>query len=107
MTTTPWIRVARQEEIPHGQIRVFEAGEESIAICRTTTGALFAVEDVCTHDGGPLGEGVLDEYAIECPRHGARFDMRTGAVVCMPAVVPVRTFPVREEAGEVFVQVEG
>lgn len=107
MTSDHWIRISLPETIPPGQVRVVEAGEESIAVCRTLDGALFAVEDLCTHDGGPLGEGTLADFAIECPRHGARFDVRTGAVLCMPAVVPVRTFPIREEAGTLFIQVEG
>ena len=106
MPNTRWIRVADAEEVPAGQIRVFDAGEESVALCRTLRGEVYAVEDVCTHDGGPLGEGDLDEFAIECPRHGARFDVRTGEVLCMPAVVPVRTFPVKEEDGGLFVEVE-
>jgi 3-phenylpropionate/trans-cinnamate dioxygenase ferredoxin subunit len=58
-------------------------------------GRYYAMDDVCTHDGGPLAEGVLDGNEIECPRHGARFDVRTGAVLCMPATAPVPVHEIR------------
>ena len=76
-----------------------------IAICRVD-GKLYAIEDICTHDDGPLGEGFLDGCEIECPRHGARFDVRTGPATRMPAAAPVRTFPLKVEDGEVLVEVE-
>ncbi len=66
-------------------------------------GQYYAIEDVCTHDDGPIGEGELYGYEIECPRHGARFDIRTGAVTRMPAVVPVKWFPTRVEGDEIQV----
>jgi 3-phenylpropionate/trans-cinnamate dioxygenase ferredoxin subunit len=96
-------RVGRLEDFPQGRVRVVLAGEERIAICRVGE-ELYAVEDLCTHDDGPLGEGSLQGTAIECPRHGARFDVRTGEVLRMPAVVPIRTFPVEVRDGEVFVR---
>ena len=65
-------------------------------------GQYYAIEDVCTHDDGPLAEGELYGYEIECPRHGARFDIRTGKVTRMPAVVPVKWFP-RVEGDEIQV----
>ena len=63
-------------------------------------GEFFAVEDVCTHDGGPLGEGKLAGCELICPRHGARFDVRTGDATRMPAFEPVPTYEVRVENGE-------
>ena len=63
----------------------------------------YAIEDVCTHDDGPVAEGELYGYEIECPRHGARFDIRTGAVTRMPAVIPVNWFPTRVENDEIQV----
>ena len=68
-------------------------------------GQFYAVEDVCTHDGGPLGEGKLDGCELICPRHGARFDVRTGAATRMPAIEPVPTYEVRVEDGDVLVEV--
>jgi len=83
---------------------VGEAGDQRIALCNVG-GTIFAIDDVCTHDGGPLGEGELFGSEIECPRHGARFDVRSGRVTRMPAVAPVKTYDVEEEAGGLYVDV--
>jgi len=63
---------------------------------------LYAVEDICTHDGGDLATGELQGYEIECPRHGARFDVRTGAVLCPPAYEPIAKFPVKIEGETIY-----
>ncbi|HEY4685438.1 MAG TPA: non-heme iron oxygenase ferredoxin subunit [Dehalococcoidia bacterium] len=97
-------RVAARSDVPAGRVRVFEVGERSIALANVD-GAFFAIDNLCTHDGGPLGEGTLAGDQVECPRHGARFDVRTGAVRALPAVRPVRTYPVRLEGDEVSVDV--
>jgi 3-phenylpropionate/trans-cinnamate dioxygenase ferredoxin subunit len=68
-------------------------------------GTVYAIEDVCTHDGGELDQGELEGCRIMCPRHGAYFDVTTGAALTLPAILPVETFPVRVEAGEIFVDV--
>jgi 3-phenylpropionate/trans-cinnamate dioxygenase ferredoxin subunit len=102
---TTFVSVAKESDIPEGEVRVVVANGRRVALCRVE-GRLYAVEDVCTHDDGPLGEGRLHGCAIECPRHGARFDVRTGEVLRMPAAYPVRTFPVRIEGGDVRVGVE-
>jgi 3-phenylpropionate/trans-cinnamate dioxygenase ferredoxin subunit len=60
---------------------------------------LYAIDDVCTHDDGPVGEGEVDGFTITCPRHGARFDIRSGKALSLPAVVDVNTYPVREKDG--------
>jgi len=99
------VSVGRADAIPEGEARVFQIGELRLAVCRVE-GAFYAVEDVCTHDDGPLGEGCLRGHEIECPRHGARFDVRTGAVTRMPAAAPVESFDVVEEDGELFVEIE-
>jgi 3-phenylpropionate/trans-cinnamate dioxygenase ferredoxin subunit len=65
-------------------------------------GSIYAIEDVCTHDGGPLDQGELDGACVVCPRHGATFDVRTGAPT-MPAVMPVATFPVEIRGDDVYV----
>jgi len=97
-------RVAARSDVPAGRVRVFEVGERSIALANVD-GDFFAIDNLCTHDGGPLGEGTLAGDQVECPRHGARFDVRTGAVRALPAVRPVRTYPVRLEGDEVSVDV--
>ena len=99
-------RVAESGEIEPGAIRYVEADGQSIALCNVD-GRLYAIADVCTHDGGPLDQGVLDGYLVECPRHGARFDVITGRAVTLPAVRPVRTYRVKVEGGEVLVDPEG
>jgi 3-phenylpropionate/trans-cinnamate dioxygenase ferredoxin component len=66
--------------------------------------SLYAVEDRCTHDGEPLDGGEIESCEIICPRHGARFDLRSGEALTPPAYEPLRTFPVRIEAGRVLVE---
>jgi len=66
-------------------------------------GQYFAIADVCSHDDGPVGEGVLDGYDIACPRHGAQFDVRTGKVLSLPALEDIPAYPVRVVEGEIEV----
>lgn len=99
-----WVATIAAGEVAPGTARVVDAGGRRIAICNTGDG-LYAIDDVCTHDGGPLDQGQLKGHEIECPRHGARFDVVTGRALCLPAVRPVRTYPVRLEGGMVEVDV--
>jgi 3-phenylpropionate/trans-cinnamate dioxygenase ferredoxin subunit len=100
-----WVRIAGAEEIPPGAARTFDVDGRPIAVANVN-GSLYAIDDLCTHDDGPLGDGRVTGYSIECPRHGARFDVRTGAVLRMPAVAPIRTWRVRVEGAEILVEVE-
>jgi 3-phenylpropionate/trans-cinnamate dioxygenase ferredoxin subunit len=100
-----FLPIAAVSEVPPGEVRVFETDFERVAVCNVD-GAFYAIADVCTHDDGPLGEGTLDGASIMCPRHGALFDVRTGAVLRPPAVVPVRTYPVKVEDGQILVEME-
>jgi 3-phenylpropionate/trans-cinnamate dioxygenase ferredoxin subunit len=102
MPNRTWIQVATATEIPEGEARTYDVGPGRVAVARVE-GQLYAVQDLCSHDDGPLGAGNLDGYSIQCPRHGARFDVRTGAVTRMPAVAPIQTFPVMEKDGKVQV----
>jgi 3-phenylpropionate/trans-cinnamate dioxygenase ferredoxin component len=97
-------RVASGADVAPGSVRVFQAGDRSIALCNLD-GSFYAVDNLCTHDNGPLGEGTLYNGTVECPRHGARFDVQTGAVKALPAVRPVRTYPVQIDGDEVSVDV--
>jgi 3-phenylpropionate/trans-cinnamate dioxygenase ferredoxin component len=103
--TKQYVSVTRESEVPEGEVRVYEVGGTRIAVARVA-GKLYAIEDVCTHDDGPLGEGYMEGHEIECPRHGARFDVRTGAVCRMPAAAPVLSFPIKIENGNVLVEIE-
>ena len=87
------LKVANRSELPPGGRTLLEVDGRAIALFNVD-GTFYAIDDVCTHDGGPLAEGDLDGCAIECPRHGARFDVRTGKPLCMPAVEPVATHQV-------------
>ena len=100
-----WVAVGKVDDVPAGGVRVFDTPSGEVAVCNAD-GKFYAIQDVCTHDGGPLGEGILEGCAIECPRHGAQFDIRTGEVLRAPAYLPVRTFPVRIDDGRILVETE-
>jgi 3-phenylpropionate/trans-cinnamate dioxygenase ferredoxin subunit len=95
-------KIGKLEEVPEGQAKVFEVGGRRLAVCHADDG-IFAIDDVCTHDGGPLGEGELNDHQIECPRHGARFDIRSGKAVCLPAVKPVCSYKTEVRNDEIWV----
>jgi len=99
-----FVKVAKTNDVPAGQVKVYQVDGRQIALCNVE-GEFFAIDDVCTHDQGPLGEGELDGYQIECPRHGARFDVKTGRALTLPAVMPVQAYAVRVEGDDVEVQV--
>ena len=99
-----WIDVAPAAEFPSGEVRVVSTDGAPVAIFNVD-GSYYAIEDVCTHDGGELASGWLDGDEIVCPRHGARFDVKTGAVKALPAVRPVKTFPVTVDGEEISVEV--
>jgi len=98
-------KAANVADVPEGQAIVVEVDDEEVALCNVN-GEIYAVANLCTHDGGPLGEGCLLGDQIECPRHGARFDVRTGAVKALPAILPIPTYEVEVRGDEVFVDVE-
>ena len=102
--TRKWVAVGDADSVAEGEARTFQVDATRIAVARAN-GQLYALQDLCSHDDGPLGDGTLEEYAIVCPRHGAKFDVRTGAVLAMPAVAPIETFPVMEKDGRIQVAV--
>lgn len=97
--------IANVNDIKKGKVKTFHVNGHDIALCNVE-GTFFATQDLCTHDGGPLGEGELWDYNIECPRHGARFDVRSGQVTALPAMRPIKTFPVRVEGDDIQVAFE-
>ena len=101
---SPFKIVAKLNEIPTGKVQVVEPNGYRIALCNVD-GNIYAIDDICTHDGAALDQGELEGKAIECPRHGARFDVITGRVLALPAVRPVRTYPVRVENDEIAVEI--
>jgi len=101
-----YVPVAREEDIAIGEVAVVHAEGKSLALGHCADGTWGAIDNVCTHDGGTLGEGELDECTVECPRHGARFDLKTGEVKALPAVYPVNSYPVRIVDGRVEVKID-
>lgn len=100
-----WVEVPGAAAVAEGFIRTFVVDGFPLAIARAA-GRLYAVEDRCSHDDGPLGEGKVEGCEVICPRHGARFDLRDGHVTRMPAVSPILSVPLKEEGGKVFVDGE-
>lgn len=98
-----FVRVAKLADIPDPGKLVVELDERLLVLFHVG-GKVYALDDVCTHDDGPLGEGCLDGYAIACPRHGARFDIRDGRALSMPATRPTASHEVAVQAGEVLVK---
>ena len=89
------VKVAQRTDIPQGGRIVVVADEIEIAVFNVDNEQFYAVEDICSHDGGPLSEGALTHgVQVECPRHGARFDLRTGRALTMPAFEPIAAYPV-------------
>ena len=102
----PELDVCPVEDLPPGEVKIVRAGEIAIGVYNAG-GELYAIEDRCSHDDGPLAEGDWDpeDLVAICPRHGSRFDIRTGRALSLPAYLPVETFPVKVVDGVVKVMV--
>jgi 3-phenylpropionate/trans-cinnamate dioxygenase ferredoxin subunit len=98
-----WITVAKVGELAPGDHRVVDVDGAAVVVFNLG-GEYYAIEDVCTHDGGQLTGGTVEGDEIVCPRHGARFCIRTGAALTAPAYEPVARFPVRVESGIIQVR---
>lgn len=99
-----FIEIAPASELPNGERLFVDLGDKPIVIFNIA-GQFFAIGDVCTHDDGPLGDGVIEGNNIVCPRHGAEFDIRTGKVMQMPAVIDIPAYPVQVRDGILFLGV--
>jgi 3-phenylpropionate/trans-cinnamate dioxygenase ferredoxin subunit len=97
-----FVKVAQVADIPPGRGRLVEVGGRLIALFNCA-GTFYALDDTCTHAAASLSEGYLEGTAVECPLHGARFDLRTGAALWSPAFVPVATYAVRVDGPDVLV----
>jgi 3-phenylpropionate/trans-cinnamate dioxygenase ferredoxin component len=98
------VDVAPVDELPPGSVKIVRAGQVAVGVYNLG-GEYYAIEDRCSHDDGPLAEGDFDadDAVVVCPRHGSRFDIRTGRPLTLPAYEPVETFPVVVEDGWVKV----
>jgi 3-phenylpropionate/trans-cinnamate dioxygenase ferredoxin component len=101
------IEVCPLNELPPGAVRLVEVEDLEIGVFNCA-GTVYAIEDRCSHDDGPLVEGELDQAdcTIECPRHGSLFDLKTGKPLTLPAYIPVETFPVLIEDETIKLEVE-
>lgn len=98
-----FVRVAAVGEVPDPGKTLVEVDGDMVALFHVG-GVFYAIDDVCTHDGGPLADGELRDHKIACPRHGAKFDIRTGAALSMPAVRATRAHDVKVDDGGVWVR---
>lgn len=98
-----FVKVARAADIPDPGKIILEVDERLVVLVHVA-GEFFCIDDVCTHDGGPLGEGMLTDHRLTCPRHGAQFDVRSGKALTMPATEDTFAHEVRVIDGEVFVK---
>ena len=99
-----FVRVCKVSDLSDPGKAIVQAGGRTVALFRVS-GQLWATDDRCTHDGGPLVAGRLEGYTVICPRHGARFDIRTGEVLSRPASVDLAVHEVRVEGDDVLVRV--
>jgi 3-phenylpropionate/trans-cinnamate dioxygenase ferredoxin component len=102
----PLIDVCPVDELPPGSVKIVRAGSLALGVYNLD-GEFYAIEDRCSHDDGPLAEGDFDaeDAVVVCPRHGSRFDIRTGRPLTLPAYEPVDTFPAVVEDGWVKVDI--
>jgi 3-phenylpropionate/trans-cinnamate dioxygenase ferredoxin component len=108
MTMSDFVAVAKTSDVPDPGSTLVEVGERLVVLIHAA-GHFYALDDICTHDGGPLSEGPIDpnEKSIACPRHGAKFDIRTGAALTMPATKPTRSHEVKVEGDRILVRLKG
>lgn len=100
---TDFVKVCRAADLPSGTRLSVEFEEETVIVFNIND-HFYCIADVCTHDGGPLGDAELEGCEIICPRHGARFDVRDGAALTLPAITAVPTFAVKIEDGDIYIE---
>ncbi|OGC50819.1 hypothetical protein A2716_02175 [candidate division WWE3 bacterium RIFCSPHIGHO2_01_FULL_40_23] len=101
-----FVKVANTKDIPVNSIKPFRINGVPVAIANLN-GEFLAISDVCTHDGGDLGDGeVVDGCCVECPRHGGKFDLKTGDVTGPPPTVKIKTYEVKLEGDDIYVFLE-
>ncbi len=98
-------RLCSENEIAEGTVKTYEIHGKAIAVARYD-GVVYAVDDICTHDGGALGTGDIVNGQVQCPRHGARFDLKTGDATQMPAVIGIKTYRIKTENGDILVALD-
>ncbi len=100
-----FVRVAGTDDIPLGKMKSFEAKHTRVVICHMTDG-FYALADECTHDGAPISTGYVRGEDVVCPRHGARFNIKSGDVMAPPAIVGIDTYEVKIEGNDIYVLID-
>lgn len=100
-----WVKVAAVGELASGEKKQINLEGVEVALFNVN-GEYYAIEDVCTHDGAPLAHGRFRGEEVTCPRHGARFNVKSGAALCMPAFEPVETYQVKIEGDDILIEVD-
>jgi len=100
-----FIAVAKTTDLKPGQMKSYPVDGKRVLVANWQ-GTFFATQDLCTHDNGTLSDGELVDGDIECPRHGGRFDLKTGAVTALPPMFPIKTYAVQVEGDDIRVNVE-
>src|SRR5207237_10201793 len=103
ISMSDFVSVAKTSDLSDPGRTLLEV-QDRIVVLLKVGGEYFCIDDVCTHDGGPLSEGRLENHAIACPRHGAKFDIRTGKALTMPATVDTAAHDVKIEGENIFVR---
>lgn len=99
-------KVARAEDVAAGEMTTVETLEGEQIVLVSIDGEIYAFQDRCSHKEFPLSNGTLEGDQVECSWHGARFDVRTGRALCLPAIKPIKTYEVRVENGDIYVGLE-
>ncbi len=99
-----WIKIFDENDFV-GKVQVFEYREKPIAIFKLDDG-YYAIDNICSHEEASLSEGDIEDGKIECPLHGALFDIKTGGNLSLPAVLPVKSYPVKVDGGAIYLQVD-
>ncbi|TGN95704.1 non-heme iron oxygenase ferredoxin subunit [Burkholderia sp. USMB20] len=100
-----WTKVIELKAVSADDVTAVNAAGREIAIY-SVDGAVYATDNICTHGHARLCDGFLDGHEIECPLHQGKFDVRSGKAMCAPLTVDIQTYPVRVEAGDVYIQLE-
>ncbi len=98
-------RVASTEELPEDALKRVDAGDLAVCLAHADDGNFYAINDTCTHEEFSLSDGELWGLDVECPQHGSRFNLQTGKVTGLPAVIPAKTYPVTVEGSDIYVEV--
>ena len=99
-----FVRVADTKDIPPSTMKAVELDNSQCICIANIDGKYYAIDNICTHEGGPLADGTLEGYEVECPWHGSKFDVRTGAVTNPPATEPETTFEVKVDGNNILVK---